>query len=186
MVTESGQGFILNGANYDSSQLSPEGKQLFGLFTEAQNELGRLENRKSLFITAQQKLINDLKPLLPAPITSPPEDTESPPGFILNGASYDSSQLSPEGKQLFGLLAEAQNELARLENRKSLLLAAQQKLINDLKALLPAPITLQPDGADKILGKASDEIPTTTVEKPKDEPAPFPDNIPEEIRAKQP
>ena len=105
--------------------------------------------------------------------------------FTLNGANYDSSQLPPEGQQLLGLLTEAQNELTRLENRKALLQAAQQQLISQLKPLLPPPIPSQPAGAVGILGRASKEIPTTPVEMPEEEPAPFPDNIPEEIRAKQ-
>ena len=104
--------------------------------------------------------------------------------FTLNGANYDGSQLPPEGQQVLTLLTEAQNELARLETRKALLQAAQQQLINQLKPLLPPPIPSQPAGAVGILGRASKEIPTTPVEKPEEEPAPFPDNIPEEIRAK--
>ena len=105
--------------------------------------------------------------------------------FTLNGANYDGNQLPPEGQQLLGLLTEAQNELTRLEKRKALLQAAQQQLISQLKSLLPPPIPSQPAGAVGILGRASKEIPTTPVEKPEEEPAPFPDNIPEEIRAKQ-
>lgn len=104
--------------------------------------------------------------------------------FTLNGANYDGSQLPPEGQQLLALLTEAQTELARLETRKALLQAAQQQLINQLKPLLPPPIPSQPAGAVGILGHASDQIPTTPVEKPELEPAPFPDTIPEEIRAK--
>ena len=104
--------------------------------------------------------------------------------FGLNGANYDANQLSPEGQQLLILLNDAQNELARLETRKALLQAAQQQLIGQLKPLLPPPISNQPDGASGILGKASKEIPSTPAQKPEEEPAPFPDNIPEEIRAK--
>ena len=105
--------------------------------------------------------------------------------FTLNGANYDGNQLPPEGQQLLGLLTEAQNELTRLEKRKALLQAAQQQLISQLKSLLPPPIPSQPAGAVGILGRASKEIPNTPVEKPEEEPAPFPDNIPEEIRAKR-
>ena len=104
--------------------------------------------------------------------------------FTLNGANYDGNQLPPEGQQLLALLTEAQNELARLETRKALLQAAQQQLISQLKPMLPPPIPSQPAGAVGILGRASKEIPTTPVEKPEEEPAPFPENIPEEIRAK--
>ena len=115
-----------------------------------------------------------------------PKPMSASPGnlFNLNGANYDRSQLPPEGQQLLGLLTEAQNELTRLENRKALLQAAQQQLIRQLKPLLPPPIPSQPDGAVGILGHTSKEIPTTPVEKPEEEPAPFPDNIPADIRAK--
>ena len=103
--------------------------------------------------------------------------------FNLNGANYDGNQLPPEGQKVLALLNEAQAELARLETRKALVQAAQQQLINQLKPLLPPPIPSQPAGAMGILGHASDQIPTTPVEKPDEEPAPFPDNIPEAIRA---
>lgn len=103
--------------------------------------------------------------------------------FTLNGANYDGSQLPPEGQRVLGLLNEAQAELARLETRKALLQAAQQQLISQLKPLLPDPIPSQRVGAVGILGHASDQIPTTPVEKPAEEPAPLPDNIPDEIRA---
>jgi hypothetical protein len=103
--------------------------------------------------------------------------------FTLNGASYDGSLLPPEGQQLLSLVTEAQAELARLETRKALLQAAQQQLISQLKPLLPIPIPTQPAGAAGILGHASDMIPTTPVEMPSEEPAPFPEFIPEAIRA---
>lgn len=103
--------------------------------------------------------------------------------FTLNGANYDGSQLPPEGQRVLALLNEAQAELVRLETRKALLQAAQQQLINQLKPLLPAPIPSQLAGAVGILGHASDQIPTTSVQKPGEEPAPFPANIPDEIRA---
>ena len=102
--------------------------------------------------------------------------------FNLNGVAYDGSQMLPEGHPILGLLTEAQNELTRLENRKVLLQAAQQQLIRQLKPLLPSPIPNQPDGASGILGRASQEIPTTPVDKPEVEPAPFPENIPKELR----
>lgn len=98
--------------------------------------------------------------------------------FNLNGVAYDGSQMTPEGHQLLGLLTEAQSELTRLENRKVLLQAAQQQLLRQLTPLLPPPITNQPDGTSVIQGRASKEIPTTPVDKPSEEPAPFPDNHP--------
>ena len=109
----------------------------------------------------------------------------SPSGhvFNLNGIDYDSTQLSSEGKQVFALLQEAQSELNQLDVRKALLQAAQQQLIGKLKPLLPAPIPSQPDGAVGILGHGSDQIPTTTVERPSEEPASFPSSIPEQISA---
>lgn len=104
--------------------------------------------------------------------------------FTINGTSFDSSKLSPEGQQLLALLVEAQNELVRLETRKSLLQLAQQQLILQLKPLLPVSEVSQPGVGTGILGNASKEIPTTPVEKPNSEPAVFPDTIPDEIRAK--
>ena len=104
--------------------------------------------------------------------------------FTLNGANYDGSQLSPEGWQLLTLLTEAQKELVRLDTNKALLKSAQQQLLSQLTPLLPAPIPNQPAGAIGILGKASTEIPTTPVETPEEKPAPFPDNVPDTIRAK--
>jgi hypothetical protein len=105
--------------------------------------------------------------------------------FTLNGANYDGSQLSPEGQRLLGLLTEAQNELTQLETSKALLQAAQQHLISQLKPLLPSPIQSPPTGGVGILGRASKEIPTTPVDKPEEEPAPLPDNIPDSVRAKR-
>ncbi len=104
--------------------------------------------------------------------------------FTLNGANYDGSQLSAEGWQLLTLLNEAQQELARLETNKALMKSAQQQLFSQLKPLLPPPIPSQPASTIGILGKASTEIPTTPVETPEEKPAPFPDNVPETIRAK--
>ena len=103
--------------------------------------------------------------------------------FNLNGNNYDSSKLPPEGQRILSLLSEAQNELTRLESRKALLQAAQKQLIGQLKPLLPPPVTNQQAGSEQVLGHASKEIPTTPVKKPEQEPAPFPDTIPNEIRA---
>jgi len=104
--------------------------------------------------------------------------------FTLNGADYDSSQLSPEGQRLLNLITEAQSEMGRLDTQKTLLQMAQQQLINQLKPLLPPPIPSQPAGAVGVLGHASDRIPTTPVDKPEQEPAPFPETIPEAIRGR--
>ena len=98
--------------------------------------------------------------------------------FNPNGVAYDGSQLTPEGPQLLGLLTEAQTELTRLENRKVLLQAAQIQLVRQLTQLLPQPISTQQAGTEGIMGRASQEIPTTPVEKPEEEPAPFPNNHP--------
>lgn len=98
--------------------------------------------------------------------------------FNLNGVAYDGSQLKPEGHRLLGLLTEAQTELTKLENRKVLLQAAQLQLIRELTPLLPPPIPTQQAGASTIQGRASKEIPTTPVDKPEEEPAPFPNNHP--------
>ena len=72
MSTPSGHVFTINGTNFDSSQLSPEGQQLLALLTESQNELVRLETRKALLQAAQQQLITQLKPLLPVSEVSQP------------------------------------------------------------------------------------------------------------------
>lgn len=98
--------------------------------------------------------------------------------FNLNGVAYDGSQLTPEGHRLLGLLTEAQSELTRLENRKVLFQAAQLQLIRQLTPLLPPPLPTQQAGTSGIQGRASEEIPTTPVEKPEEEPAPFPENSP--------
>ncbi|KZR66194.1 MULTISPECIES: hypothetical protein [Prochlorococcus] len=109
--------------------------------------------------------------------------TEPSQVFNLNGANYDSNKLSTEGQKIMLLLKESQNELGRIENQKALFQAAQQQLISQLKPLLPPPISSQPADAVGIFGSASDQIPTTPVDKPDEEPAPFPDNIPADIRA---
>lgn len=67
--------FNFNGAEYDSNQLSPQGRQLLTLIHEAQNELVRLETRKDLINAAQKQLVSQLKPLLPQPIPSQPAGT---------------------------------------------------------------------------------------------------------------
>ena len=104
--------------------------------------------------------------------------------FNLNGVTYDRNEMLPEGHQLLGLLSEAQTELKRIENRKALLKAAQQQLIRQLKPLLPPPIPTQADKASVILGRASQEIPNTSVKKPEIEPAPIPEDIPRDLRRK--
>ena len=86
--------------------------------------------------------------------------------FNLNGVAYDGSKLPPEGHQRLGFLNEAQIELARLENRKVLLQAAQIQLIRELTPL-PPPIPTQQAGATGIQGRASQDIPTTPVENRK-------------------
>ena len=57
--------FSINDAQYDATQLPPEGQRLYKLLGDAQNELTRLETQKALLQAAQQELINQLKPLLP-------------------------------------------------------------------------------------------------------------------------
>lgn len=105
--------------------------------------------------------------------------------FTLNGAQYDSNHLPTDGKQIYGLLNEAQNEMKKLETRKALLIAAQQHLINQLKPLLPAPIVSQTQDAGITMGRTSTEIPTSPTEKPVKEPVPLPDNLPEMIKSKK-
>ena len=104
--------------------------------------------------------------------------------FNLNGNEYDINALPAEGQRLLALLGEAQKELESLETRATLIQSARQQLISELKPLLPVPCTNKPAGAVGILGHASDQIPTTPVNEPSDELASFPDNLPEEIRAK--
>ena len=105
--------------------------------------------------------------------------------LTVNGANYDISQLPPEGQKLLSLLTEAQSELTRLETRKELLLASQQQLLSGLKPLLPAPLPNPNETAATVLGKASDFIPTTSVTEPTEQPASFPETLPDEIRARQ-
>ena len=104
--------------------------------------------------------------------------------FTLNGAQYDITQLPAEGQKLVALLKEAQNELGRLEIRRELLQASQQQLINLLKPLLPEPNQGTNPQAVRVLGEASTTIPTTPVTPPDEQPAPFPENLPEAFRAK--
>lgn len=102
--------------------------------------------------------------------------------FRLNENTYDGTRLTAEGKQLLVLINESQNELNRLDTQLQLIQAAKQHLINQLKPLLPKPEPSQPVGANGILGHASDQIPTTSVEQPAEEPVPFPENLPIDIR----
>ena len=104
------------------------------------------------------------------------------PGTIItiNNVSYDTNQLPPQAQPLVQLLLDTQSELQRLEHRKAITQLAQQQLLVQLTPLLP-PQQPQPTGP-VILGQASATIPTTPVEKPAEEPAPFPENIPPEIR----
>lgn len=69
--------FSLNGSQYDITQLTPQGRQLLNLLTEAQNELVRLDSRKELVKAAQQHLISQLKPLLPQPIKKNPTEASA-------------------------------------------------------------------------------------------------------------
>ena len=85
MSTPPGQLFTLNGMNYDSSQLPPEGKRLLALLTEAQTQSSQLETRKALLQAAQQQLISQLKPLLPATAPGPANTTSA----ILGQASNE-------------------------------------------------------------------------------------------------
>ena len=105
--------------------------------------------------------------------------------FTLNGAQYDITQLPAEGQKLVALLKEAQNELGRLEIRRELLQASQQQLINLLKPLLPEPNQGTNPQTVRVLGEASTTIPTTPVIPPDEQPAPFPENLPEAFRAKR-
>ncbi len=105
------------------------------------------------------------------------------PSITINGSHYEVSQLSQEGKKLVALLTEAQNELERLDVRRELLQASQQHLLSLLKPLLPAPIQPTANQGSKVLGKASDVIPTTPVTPPDTNPAPFPKNLPEAFKA---
>ena len=111
--------------------------------------------------------------------------TDQNPILTINGARYDVSQLAPEGEKLVALLTEAQNELGRLDIRKELLQASQKQLLSVLKPLLPAPLPQANATAATVLGKASDFIPTTPVTEPTEQPAPFPETLPDEIRARQ-
>ena len=110
--------------------------------------------------------------------------TDSNTILSINGAQYDITQLPAEGQKLVVLLKEAQNEIDRLEIRRELLQASQQQLLNLLKPQLPHPIQATNPQAVKVLGEASATIPTTPVTPPDEQPAPFPENLPEAFRAK--
>lgn len=103
--------------------------------------------------------------------------------ITINGAQYNISQLTAEGQKLVALLQEAQNELGRLEVRRELLQASQQQLLNLLKPLLPEPIPTSNVPTVQALGEPSVTIPTTPVTPPDEQPAPFPENLPEAFRA---
>ena len=105
--------------------------------------------------------------------------------ITINNQNYDADQLSPEGQRLLSLISAAQNEITRLETQKTLMNAAQQQLINQLIPLLPHAVPNNVSAsAEGILGEASDEIPTTSVKKPDNEPSPLPDALPDSVRAK--
>lgn len=105
--------------------------------------------------------------------------------ITINNQNYDADQLSPEGQRLLSLISAAQNEISRLETQKMLMNAAQQQLINQLKPHLPEAVPNNVSAsAVGILGEASDQIPTTSVKKPDQEPSPLPDGIPESVKAK--
>lgn len=102
--------------------------------------------------------------------------------FNLNGKDYDKNKLPPEGQNLLDLIHESQQELARIDRQRSLIQAGQQHLIAQLKPLLTnaqANIT----GATDVIGHASREIPTTAVDEPAEKPAPFPNILPDSIKA---
>ena len=105
--------------------------------------------------------------------------------ITVNGNHYDADQFSPEGQRLVRLITEAQSEMARLETKQMLLNAAQQQLVQQLKPLLPQMVSDKASSGNvEILGEASDQIPTTSVEKPDKEPSPLPDAMPDSVRSK--
>lgn len=91
MSASPSQPFNLNGVTYDASQLPPAGQHLFQLIQEAQAELTRLETRKALLQAAQQQLISQLKPLLPA---TAPGDT----GMVILGQASETIPTTPSLK----------------------------------------------------------------------------------------
>lgn len=119
-------------------------------------------------------------------MSKPPAST-----FQLNGIDYASADLSAEGRRLVALLNQAQAELTRLQGQIALIQAGQKQLLSQLKPLLPAagssnaaPTATTPTTGPAMLGMASEQIPTTPVEKPDQEPDPLPDTIPDAIRAR--
>lgn len=118
-------------------------------------------------------------------MSQPPAST-----FQLNGVDYATADLSAEGQRLVALLNQAQKELTRLQGQIALIQAGQKQLLSQLRPLLPAPASSStpptattPTTAPAMLGMASEQIPTTPVEKPDQEPDPLPDTIPDAIRA---
>lgn len=70
MTVTSNSLITINGTNYESSQLSPQGQRLLALLNEAQKELHGLEIRKELLIASQQHILEQLKPLLKEPVSN--------------------------------------------------------------------------------------------------------------------
>lgn len=103
--------------------------------------------------------------------------------FTLNNCEYDLEKLCQDGKYIIGLINSCQAELEQIETKKLLMQAAQQQLINQLKPLLKGAEANSFTGQLGIIGNASVEIPSTDAKKPTEHPAPFPENIPDEIRA---
>ena len=102
--------------------------------------------------------------------------------FNFNGRDYDKTKLPQEGQDLLDLIHEAQQEISRIDRQRSLIQAGKQHLITQLKPLLnnaQVDISTTTD----VIGDASREIPTTSVKEPDEEPAPFPENLPSQIKA---
>lgn len=104
--------------------------------------------------------------------------------FNINGINYDCTELPLRGQKLLILLAEAQAELVKLETHQELLKIAQQQLIAELKPLLPTASITQEKVGPTILGETSKNIPSTASFKPDDNPAPLPDNVPDQFKKK--
>ena len=62
--------FRLNGVDYVAADLSAEGQRLVALLNQAQQEIARLQGQLALIQAGQQQVLEQLKPLLPAPAPS--------------------------------------------------------------------------------------------------------------------
>jgi hypothetical protein len=67
MAVNPGTTITINGITYDTSQLPPQAQPLIALLLELQGQMKQIETRKTIVQLAQQQLLSQLNPMLPAP-----------------------------------------------------------------------------------------------------------------------